>query len=112
MEQNSGASLPTCRALTSCREGPSAHLQRHKQAGDGGAHMAPADPAGWGLVYPGLSTSGERIVTVIVLVRGGGGVLGGSGLWSMRVPGQRWHKCVLASQWSVEGGEYLSWVDL
>ena len=52
MEQNSGASLPTCRALTSRREGPSAHLQRHKQAGDGGAHMAPADPAGWGLVVP------------------------------------------------------------
>ena len=30
----------------------------------------------------------------------------------MRVLGQRWHKCVLASQWLVEGGEYLSWVDL
>lgn len=53
-----------CTALTSRKEGPSAHLQRHKQAGDGGAHLAPTDPAGWALMYPGLSSFGKRLVTL------------------------------------------------
>ena len=64
MEQDGRANLLTSAAPTSRWARASAHLQRHKQTDDGGAHMAPTDPAGWVFRSPGLSTSGARMVTL------------------------------------------------
>lgn len=98
MEQNSGASLPTCTALTSHKEGPSAHLQKHKQAGDGGAHTVPTDPAGWAPMSPGVSISGERTEMCALWVETGES----SELQSMGLLEQGWGNFVLGSPWWVE----------
>lgn len=103
MEQNSGASLPTCTVPTSCRKGSSAHLQKHKQTGDGAPTWYPLTLRAWhsGPWAVNLWGKGGDCDSMCPVWAG---VSGSSGWRSVGVLGQGWGKCMLGCQWWVEGG--------
>lgn len=91
------------------REGASAHLQRHKQAGDGDAHTAPTDPTSWTLMSlgcPPLGKGGDFDSMCPVWA----GVWGALGCRVWGVGGRDGAKVwvSLGSQWCVDGGISIS----